>query len=225
MNAQEYCKQVEDKDLLNKKLMPTITIKENNSPLISLKDTGFNLYFETSIMENYEYLVREEIVEKIGRISKVLDKKDKILIIRSAWRSFEHQRLIWDNKVSFLKKIHPDKSEKEIEMLTSYFIAPETKSMHATGGAVDALIYDLIEICVMDFGSNDALKIDLSKKCYPYHPDISTSAKENRSLLIFLFENEDFVVDVKEFWHFDFGNAIWALEKGKLESIYDIIKR
>ena len=76
----------------------------------------------------------------------------------------------------------------------------------------------------MNFGTNDGLNIDLNKKCYPYHPDITTQAKKNRKLLIGLFEKEDFVCDLVEYWHFDYGNIIWALEKGKKYSKYGIIK-
>lgn len=77
----------------------------------------------------------------------------------------------------------------------------------------------------MDFGTNDGFKINLTKKCYPGHPQISNEAKENRALLIHLFEEEDFVVDLKEYWHFDFGNAGWALEKGKDHAFYGIIEQ
>jgi D-alanyl-D-alanine dipeptidase len=34
----------------------------------------------------------------------------------------------------------------------------------------------------------------------------------------------DFVVDIKEYWHFDYGDASWALEKGEKYAIYGIIK-
>ena len=76
----------------------------------------------------------------------------------------------------------------------------------------------------MDFGTNDGLKIDLNDKCYPYHPFISPLAKRNRKLLISLFENEDFVCDLKEYWHFDYGNVSWAIEKEKKYAFYGIIK-
>ncbi|MCF6352965.1 MAG: D-alanyl-D-alanine carboxypeptidase family protein [Cyclobacteriaceae bacterium] len=224
MNAKEYCKIVEQKVHLQKQLRPTIPIKEDHSPLVSLKESGFNLIFEPASKKNYKYFVREALVEKIGRISKFLDKEDKVLIIRSVWRSFEHQQLIRQRKAAFLQKIHPDKSPEEINEVVSNFIAPRTKSTHATGGAIDALIYDLKNDCVMDFGTNNGLNIDLNKKCYPYHPDITPQAKKNRKLLISLFEKEDFVCDLVEYWHFDYGNVIWALEKGKKYSIYDIIK-
>ena len=190
----------------------------------SLLDAGFQLVYEPSIKENYRYLVREPIFEKIGRISQALDKENKRLIIRSVWRSFDHQKMLWDECVALHQKKHPDMAIDEIHRIVSYFIAPEKESTHTTGGAVDALIYDLKADCVMDFGTNDGLKIDLSKKCYPYHPEISTEAKKNRALLIGLFEAEDFVVDMKEYWHFDYGNAGWALEKGKDYAFYGIVE-
>lgn len=224
MNAQVYCKMVEEKDLQNKRLVSTIPVIDDGSPLVNLKETRLNLLFESSIIKGYDYLVREALVDKLRRICKTLKKENKILIIRSAWRSFEHQRLIWHDRVKLLQKKHPNMTSKEINDLVSYFVAPPTKSMHATGGAIDALIYDQKNARVMDFGTNEGLKLDLNKKCYPYHPTISLTAKRNRKLLIHLFENEGFVVDVKEYWHFDFGNVIWALEKKEEKAIYDIIQ-
>jgi len=225
MNAIEYCEMVEKKDHDLKLLWPNMSIIENNESLVSLKDAGFNLIYEPSIKKDYKYLVREEIVDKIGRISKSLDKLDKRLIIRSAWRSFDHQKMIWDNKVTYLLKEHPEKSIKEIHELVAHFIAPSDKSMHSTGGAVDGLIYDLISESVMDFGTNKGLDIDLNERCFPYHPDVSTTATENRKLLIDLFEKEEFVCDNKEYWHFDYGNAVWAAKTGSECAIYDIVKR
>ncbi|MBT4287021.1 MAG: hypothetical protein HN921_00585 [Bacteroidetes bacterium] len=224
LNAQEYCEMVEKSYRRHQQLLPLKLIKENNEPLISLKDSGFNLVLEPSIKKDYQYLIRKTIFEKICRISKILDSQEKKLIIRSAWRSFHHQQLLWDDKVSSMQKEYPDKQIEEIKEFVSYFIAPPTKSLHSTGGSVDALIYDLKNDCVMDFGTNEGLIINLSDKCYPYHPFISSEAKKNRKLLIDLFEEEDFVVDIKEYWHFDYGNISWAIEKGEHCAIYDIIK-
>lgn len=190
----------------------------------SLKDAGLKLIYEPSIMKDYRYLVREPIFEKIERISRFLETENKRLIIRSVWRSFKHQRILWETNLEAHRKKHPEMNMDEIKALVSYFIAPERESTHTTGGAVDALIYDLKRDRVMDFGTNDGLKINLNKKCYPGHPEISTEAKENRALLIHLFEEEDFVVDLKEYWHFDYGNAGWALEKGKDHAFYGILE-
>ena len=76
----------------------------------------------------------------------------------------------------------------------------------------------------MRFGTNDGYSINLNDKCYPYHPYITPEAKRNRKLLIGLFEEEDFVVDLKEYWHFDYGNVAWAIEKEEEHAIYGIIE-
>ncbi len=225
MTAKEYCELVERLDRFQKQLISTITIKEDNSPLISLKKSDFNLVFEPSFFKGYKYMVREAIFEKIGRISKILGKEDKRLIIRSVWRGFAHQKLLRDRRIKIIKKEHPNKSLNEITEMVSYFIAPEEESMHSTGGAVDALIYDLKKDCVMDFGNNVGLHLELNKTCYPFHPDITAQVRKNRELLISLFDKEDFVVDPKEYWHFDYGNVIWAIEKGEKSANYGIIKK
>lgn len=123
-----------------------------------------------------------------------------------------------------LRNEHPDKKPDEIEVMVSNFLAPEKKSMHSTGGAVDALIYDGESGRVLDFGTNDGYKIEHNEKCYPYHPGVSFRAKKNRNLLMSLFGREDFVCDLKEYWHFDYGNAIWAIEKGKKHAIFGVIE-
>ena len=224
MTAQEYCEKVEHDYRRHQRLLPAIQIKDDNTKLLSLAKSDFSLMLEPSIWDNYKYLTREIVYEKIGRISKRLENDGLTLIIRSVWRSFEHQRLLWEEKVDLLRKKYPDSEAHEIEEQVSYFIAPPSKSMHSTGGAVDALIYDIKNDCVLDFGTNDGLNIQLNDKCYPYHPHISTQAKQNRKILIELFEKEDFVVDLKEYWHFDYGNACWALEKKKSQAIYGIIE-
>jgi len=223
-NAQEYCEMVEHQYRKHLQLLPMVVVQENGTQLISLKESVFNLIFEPSVMKDYRYMVRKGVYDKIGRISKILDKQNKKLIIRSVWRSFEHQHLLWEDKVKTLRKEFPGKQIEEIEELVSYFIAPTMNSMHSTGGAVDALIYDLKEDCIMDFGTNEGYHINLNDKCYPYHPYISIKAKENRKLLIDLFEEEEFVVDIKEYWHFDYGNACWALEHGENHAIYDVVQ-
>ena len=224
MNIQEYCEFVERKHRLQKERISTVPIRDDNSPLVSLKESGFDLLLEPSIKKGYKYLVRTAIFDKIGRISRLLREDDKVLIIRSVWRSFKHQRFLWERNFETTRKKFPDKELNEIEDIVSNFIALRKASMHSTGGAVDALIYDLVNECVMEFGTNDGYKINLNEKCYPLHPDISTEAKINRKLLRGLFENEGFVCDLTEYWHFDYGNVVWALEKGKEYSIYDVVR-
>jgi D-alanyl-D-alanine dipeptidase len=119
-----------------------------------------------------------------------------------------------------LSEEYPEKSGAQINAIVSHFIAPENRSTHASGGAVDALIYDIETGRILDFGTNEGHDIDLGVKCYPYHPEISIEAQSNRKLLISAFEKEGFVVDLKEFWHFDYGNVAWAAFKEYSYALY-----
>ncbi len=224
MNTKAYCTSVEIKDRLHKELAEDCLIFENDSPLVSLKDVDFPLIYEPSIMENYQYLVREELYDKIRRISEKLGQENKTLVIRSAWRSFRHQRMLWEQTILRIQQDFPDKSSNDIKSITSNFIAPPNKSTHATGGAIDALIQDNDTKQILDFGTNQGLHIELNEKCYPYHPEMSDRIMENRNLLIGLFEQEDFVCDLKEYWHFDYGNVGWAVEKGKDYAVFGVVK-
>ena len=206
-----------------KQLSSGISVRDDGSPLVALKDSGFRLMFEPSMMKGYGYRVRSAVCEKIGRISRRLDAQDQILIIRSVWRSFEHQRRLWNQKAAAMRVEHPERTEDEISAIVSRFIAPPQESMHATGGAVDALIYDVQMDRVLDFGNNEGLQLELGETCYPLHPDISSTAKENRRLLMGLFEDEGFVVDFLEYWHFDYGNVSWAARKGERVAQYGVI--
>ena len=61
-------------------------------------------------------------------------------------------------------------------------------------------------------------------------PTPNREVKKNFTIKVYndcawiVFEEEDFVVDIKEYWHFDYGNASWALEKKKKQAIYGKIK-
>ena len=200
-------------------------IIDNGAPLVSLLDVDFELVYEPSVMKNYQYMIREPLIEPIGRIARKLSADDKTLVIRSGWRSFQHQKILWDRNWNRMRKKFPKRSEKRLIDKVSYFIAPPTKSTHSTGGAVDALILDNRTDRILDFGTNKGLVIDLNKRCYPHHPDISGEPRVNRDLLIGLFEAEGFVCDLKEFWHFDHGNIGWAIEKNEKHAIYGVIEK
>ena len=223
MTTREYCSGVERKELRRKELSATWPIQEDHSPLVSLKESGVPLIFEPAIVKDCDFRVREALFGRIGRIARRLDEQGKVLIIRSVWRSFGHQRRLWDEKAEEIRQRYPQKRPAEIAKIVSHFIAPAQESMHSTGGAVDALVHDPQTDRVMNFGNNVGLKLQLDETCYPHHPGISPEARRNRDLLMGLFEAEGFVVDLLEYWHFDYGNVSWAIAKNEEFARYGVI--
>lgn len=224
MDVDTYCRTAEREELDRERLARAVTVQDDGSPLVSLKGSGLPLMFEPSMIDGYDYRVREAIYAKIARISLRLKTQHKVLIIRSAWRSFDHQTRLWQDKVAVMRKDHPTQDQDEIDEIVSRFVAPPEESMHATGGAVDALIYDHRARRVLDFGNNEGLKLELDETCYPDHPGIAEPARRNRRLLMGLFEEEGFVVDCIEYWHFDYGNASWAAATGSRVAQFGIVK-
>ena len=180
--------------------------------------------FEPSMIEGYAYMVRESVCAKIERVSRKLEEQGMVLVIRSVWRSFDHQTRLWEDKAAVMRRDYPDRHEDEINEIVSRFVAPPRESMHATGGAVDALIYDPKAGRVLDFGNNEGLKLELDETCYPHHPGITAEARENRGLLMQLFGDEGFLVDCQEYWHFDYENVSWAAGSGKSVARFGVIE-
>jgi D-alanyl-D-alanine dipeptidase len=52
-----------------------------------------------------------------------------------------------------------------------------------------------------------------------FHRD-NTAVIENRALLRNAMLRAGFTLDADEWWHFDYGNQMWALKSGKDTAIY-----
>jgi D-alanyl-D-alanine dipeptidase len=218
--AIDYCQGVKDDYTNYTKRLYRMTVQDDDSVLVDLSAENTQLKIQPSESDRGEVYIRAALVEKLQKINNQLLLQKKTLIVLSGWRSFEQQKKVRALHSAHLVKIYPDKTHNQIEAILSHFIAFETKSMHITGGAVDALIFDNQTEKVLDFGANNGCDFDLNVECYPDHPNISVEARINRKLLIGLFEREGFAVDPKTFWHFDYGNAAWAVAKNRDVAIF-----
>lgn len=195
--------------------MLNIPIEENNEPLVKLNSIE-GLKFKE---EKSSYYVRKTIADKLKKINQQLYKSGLGLFVRDTWRSSEKQKKSWDKEINRLKKLHPNKSAKDIEKMASVFVFPPGLSPHATGASVDVQIFDLNTGKVVDFG----LKGFRDELCYTDHPDIKGKARKHRQLLKKHFEEEDFSNYLLEYWHFSYGNAEWAAYKNKESAFYGAI--
>ena len=116
--------------------------------------------------------------------------------------------------------------KEEVQNLVLHFWSPIAKDVelnpppHATGGALDLSIVDANGVA-LDMGTAiDALK-DASESSY--YDGSGTLYEKNRALLVEVMEYAGFTQLPTEWWHFSYGDQIWAVDNGNVDAIYGIV--
>jgi len=218
-----------------------IPIIENKEPLICLDD-----YAPKYICTSPEYYLRgiaHAIKEQYARVSvakRLLNAAQELpegyrLLIWDAWRPLEVQQALFDN---FLEKLKSkfgydettalNKAQKFVSLPSS---DPFKPSPHFTGGAVDLTIVDknsepLNMGTGFDYFENEARTSFFEEGNYEYSKDKLTFEliRNNRRLLFNVMVKSGFNNYPNEWWHYDYGNQFWAVQK-KCISMFSGINR
>ncbi|MDN6180573.1 MAG: D-alanyl-D-alanine dipeptidase, partial [Halomonas subglaciescola] len=96
--------------------------------------------------------------------------------------------------------------------------APHAPSPHLTGGAVDVTLCD-----------SDGLPLDMGTRFDEAVPESHAAAlegqpfcqaRENRRLLYHAMGAQGFTNLPSEWWHFDYGDQLWAHYRGESQALY-----
>ncbi len=202
----------------------SIKIKDNNESMVDLNQFDFILdpkYFQQGLSTDSRMFARKEVALKLEKIQKRLKKYR--FKIWDAYRSREVQNSIYQKYWNEVKNKHPEWDEEKLKLETRKFVtAPYDQNRippHATGGTIDITLVD-----------KDGQELDMGTKFDFFGPEAATfyyeiyetnkKALENRRLLREIMLDEDFALDEDEWWHFDYGNQMWALKKGKPFAFY-----
>lgn len=211
-----FARKIEAIALKSDSLIPHFPVKENCEKLVSLRDINL-LRFDDKIDK---YLVRTQVHEKMERIVNKCKKLGYSLYVCEAFRSLEKQKLFWYQALLKAQESHPDEIDgRKLLELTSKFTAPPERAMHCTGGTVDVLLFSNVKQEIL-FDFDDSDESYYNELVYTDNPLISEEEKKVRQTLNSLMESEDFVNYPLEWWHYSFGNAEWALYKGKDFAFY-----
>lgn len=222
-------------------LIRSIPINENNEPLVPL-----NLYPERIICHPEYFIqqishampvlyIREGVYKKLIDASKNLPKGYKF-VIYDAYRPFEVQKSLFDSYKNKLAKQNPTMNEEQLVALTLNFVSlpskdPAKPPAHNTGGSIDLSIAD-IEGNLLDMGSyfddmSDIVVTDyFEKKLCKGEKLTEKEIKiiENRRLLYNIMIEQGFTNFVNEWWHYDYGNQLWAYNGNHKDAIYSSTK-
>ena len=124
--------------------------------------------------------------EALVRVNKQLDKKGLGLVIFDGYRPWTITKLFWE--------VVPEDKRK--------FVADPAKgSKHNRGCAVDLSVYDRStgDLIPMPSGFDE-----FTERASPDYAGGSEIERTNRDMLRKLMESEGFIVNPREWWHFDY---------------------
>lgn len=165
--------------------------------------------------------VRSELYKRLIIAANSLKPLYK-LVIRAGHRPIAVQKRLLKECADDYKKDNPGVSEEAaLEHARIYVSDPDTTlPPHVCGAAVDVTLFNTSTSRYLDFGST---MNDDNEKSFLYCPNITEEQKENRLVLTKAMLNAGFASCKVEWWHYSYGDQLWAWFYGKKNSLYSPI--
>jgi D-alanyl-D-alanine dipeptidase len=165
------------------------------------------------------YFGRKGMIERLLKAAKVISEKGYRLHIYQIYRSPETQANRRNELYEQLKQKYPDYDETEILRLLNIGIAG-VGGGHQTGGAVDMGLCDK-EGRELDMGTQYS---EHNQKTKTRCKALTDEQRRNRRILVDAMQRAGFVNYPAEWWHFSYGDKMWAAYSNRKSALYDIVK-
>lgn len=197
-----------------------VEIKDTEEPLVDIKNNQL-FFFGKTLQEQKHVFVRYSVAERLEGAAKLLPENVRLKIF-SAYRDLTTQMKMWKKRLHINHMKYPNLTEKEIEDITKGQIANPTKGFggHQTGGAIDISLcdangYDL------DMGTNIS---EHNLKTRTHADGLTETQRKNRQLLKNVMEKQGFKNYPAEWWHFSYGDRMWAAYSNQKSCLYGLVK-
>ena len=193
---------------------------------------GANHYHESKVAPYYrsipgsvpELFLRETVAMKLQSINFRLRRSSLELFIRDAWRPAMVQYSMHHWCREQIRTRHPDWTEEQVVAeATSYWsLGPErdedvellSPPPHATGAVIDGGIRIVGGEHLWMGTIFDDVSARSHTRAFEEHSNEDSfsdqEALKNRRLFYWLFTEEQFRVNPKEYWHASWGDQLWA---------------
>lgn len=199
--------------------MSKVIIKEIECPpnLTRVKaEDGFIL---TAYMLN-ESRLRSFIYDMLKNARDKLPPKYKFCVYET-YRTHQNQIMEWDKVCTEMRANYPDldiDSTEFIAMCEEFVANPYTHgSGHQTGAAIDLTICDADTGIELDMGTPMNSCVPMSRT---YADGLSGEQQQNRNLLVNTMQSVGFINYPSEWWHYSFGDRLWAELTGNQIAIF-----
>lgn len=162
--------------------------------------------------------VRETVAQRLQGACALLRPFGYELFVRDGWRSPITQQAIFTLFMEAYKREHPHASDGDAHIHALTFASdpvfdqadPTTVPLHTTGGAVDVTLSSIGSNAPMDLGTCfDDMSLRAYSAYFEQHAE-DEEARELRALLNAAMLSVGFTNYPIEWWHFDFGNRMFA---------------
>lgn len=207
----------------------SISIDPVDDPLIQITDLNRqNLilqpyYYQQQILgATPEFHIRKSVLNKLHYASTLLPSGLRLKLL-DAWRPRTLQAALVDSFNADIELRYPAHTPEEKQKILALFVSPPSAnpyqpSPHMTGGSVDVTLCDEHGQS-LDLGTDFDAPVDESWTTafepYPEHP-----AHRHRRILYWAMINAGFTNLPSEWWHFDYGNQLWAYFKQQPKAYY-----
>lgn len=197
-------------------IINNIQIKENNEELVDIRGDK-TLHFSSDLKQRKNVYLRKTVYDKIKQAQKMLPD-NYFFKIYSAFRPLDEQVRLWNANYQTIKNANPDLPEQKIIIKTKAVCADPRFGFggHQTGGAIDVSLCDK-NGKDYDMGTNC---LEKNNKTVTKSKNLTPIQKYNRKILRTVLENMGLQNYPGEWWHFCYGDRMWAAYSKKRIALY-----
>lgn len=211
----------------------------SDEPMVVLQDTSkLSVWPVWTLQNDYEgrayvdYIAKHPSYDKVFVRSAVADRLRQaakllpdgyVLIVRSGHRPSAVQKRLLNDVVEEYMQAHPAASEvAALEHARTFVSDPDIKlPPHCCGAAVDVELFDSRQQKLVDCGSPFNLNDEIS---FTHCDSITLHQKANRMMLLEAMLAAGFASYYPEWWHFSYGDQVWAWFYGEDACLYGIVE-
>lgn len=173
-----------------------------------------------------ECYVREGVYRRLLAVARSLPQEINLVVL-DGWRPWRVQQYLFDTLYEAIRA-HEDADESELLVRTREFVSvpsrdPHAPSPHLTGGAVDVTLCDSDGL-LLDMGTLFDEAVPASHTDYLERQDgldeRQAQARNYRRVLFHAMHEQGFTNLPSEWWHYDFGDQLWASYGGHAQALY-----
>ena len=197
-----------------------ITIKETGEPLVEIKESE-----RIKLLSDHKYLspyLRKSAQTLLYKAANNLPHGYKLLVV-TAYRPIWMQKELYARRMKQLAFKYPFKlifQYPKWKNMVNLYTSPPGGSSHQYGGATDVTVIDLVGNR-LDMGTT---LTDFGEKVHTENNLITEKQRKNRKVLYDAMTKAGFVNYPLEWWHYSYGDRMWAVYSGKKECFYGPIK-